>query len=227
MLLALPELLGLGRHQSMTMEKSVSLAFPTPIGRYRLPNSEAAAMNDELQRIILERERGEESQEHANAGGWHSQRDLPEWDDPVVGRLRTHLLEAVEHTARAAMSVTRRADGRAIEVGALTIKAWANISRRGNYHRIHNHPRACWSGVYYVAVGTDAPGYPLSGLLELMDPRPFTEMVGTPGEPFGQKLAIAPEAGTIIVFPSWIYHFVNPYHGDGERISIAFNVAAA
>src|SRR5687768_12122611 len=98
MLLALSELRGLGRHQSMTMEKSVSVAFPTPIGHYRLPHSEAAAMNDELQRIILEREHGEESQEHANAGGWHSRRDLLGWDDPVVGRLRTHLFEAVEHT---------------------------------------------------------------------------------------------------------------------------------
>lgn len=211
----------------MTMEKTVSLAFPTPIGHYRLSQSEAATMNDELRRIILERERSEESQHAANAGGWHSQRDLLEWDDPVIGRLRTHLLEAVEHMARSAMIVIRRAEVRADEIGPLTIKAWANISRRGNYHRIHNHPRACWSGVYYVAVGTSAPDHPLSGLLELMDPRPFTEMVSTPGEPFGQKLAIAPEAGTIVVFPSWIYHFVNPYHGEGERISIAFNAATA
>jgi uncharacterized protein (TIGR02466 family) len=215
----------LGRDQGMTMEKSVSLAFPTPIGRYRLPRDEAAAINKELRPIILQRERCEDSQNHANAGGWHSQRDLLEWPYPVVGRLRSHLLETVEHMARSAISVTQTADHRAIEVGPLTIKAWANVSRRGNYHRIHNHPRSCWSGVYYVAVGTETPGYPLSGLLELMDPRPFTEMVDTPGEPFGQKLVIPPEAGTIIVFPSWIYHFVNPYHGDGERISIAFNAA--
>lgn len=212
----------------MTMEKAVSLAFPTPIGHYRLSPREAAAMNDELRRIILARERCEPSQHHANAGGWHSQRDLLEWDEPVVGRLRSHLLEAVEHMARSAIGVIRRADDvQGVEVGPLTIRAWANISRRGNYHRIHNHPRACWSGVYYVAVGGSAPDHPLSGLLELMDPRPFTEMVSTPGEPFGQKLAIPPEAGTIVVFPSWIYHFVNPYHGDGERISIAFNAAAA
>jgi uncharacterized protein (TIGR02466 family) len=211
----------------MTMHKAVSLAFPTPIGRYRLPDDEASVINGELRRLVLERECREPSQSHANAGGWHSQRDLLEWDDPVVAVLRIRLLEAVSHTARSAISVTRRSDDAASEPGPFAIKAWANISRRGNYHRIHNHPRSCWSGVYYVAVGTEVPDQPLSGLLELMDPRPFTEMVTTPGEPFGQKLAIAPEAGTIIVFPSWIYHFVNPYQGDGERISIAFNVAAA
>lgn len=223
----LPRVAHPDRHPDVTMEKLVSYAFPTPIGRYRLPELEASALNEELRQIILARERREASQQHANAGGWHSQRDLLDWADPVVGRLRAHLLEAVDHMARCAMSVTRRAEAGAADVGPLTIKAWANISRRGNYHRIHNHPRACWSGVYYVAVGSGAPDHPLSGLLEIMDPRPFTEMVNTPGEPFGQKLAIAPEAGTIVIFPSWIYHFVNPYQGEGERISIAFNVAAA
>ena len=32
------------------------------------------------------------------------------------------------------------------------------------------------------------------------------------------------EAGTMIVFPSWLYHFVNPFQGDGERISVSFNM---
>ena len=28
----------------------------------------------------------------------------------------------------------------------------------------------------------------------------------------------------MLVFPSWVRHYVTPYHGRGERISIAFNV---
>jgi hypothetical protein len=32
------------------------------------------------------------------------------------------------------------------------------------------------------------------------------------------------EAGMMVLFPSWLYHFVNPFFGDGERISIAFNI---
>ena len=81
-----------------------------------------------------------------------------------------------------------------------------------------------WSGVYYVDAGGEAPGQPLSGVLELCNPRPFTEMVPTPGSPFGQRVIFRAEAGTMILFPSWLYHFVNPFSGDGERISIAFNV---
>ena len=27
----------------------------------------------------------------------------------------------------------------------------------------------------------------------------------------------------MVVWPSWLLHWVNPYYGEGERISIAFN----
>ncbi len=64
---------------------------------------------------------------------------------------------------------------------------------------------------------------PLSGLLEFLDPRPLVEMVLAPGHPFGRPLRIQPEAGLMVVFPSWLYHLVHPYTGDGARISIAFN----
>ena len=32
--------------------------------------------------------------------------------------------------------------------------------------------------------------------------------------------------GLLLMFPSWLNHFVNPFMGGGERISIAFNLDA-
>ena len=32
-----------------------------------------------------------------------------------------------------------------------------------------------------------------------------------------------PKVGDFYVFPSYLYHFVNPFYGDGERRSISFN----
>jgi hypothetical protein len=49
-------------------------------------------------------------------------------------------------------------------------------------------------------------------------------MVPAPGNPCGQRVIFRAEAGTMILFPSWMYHFVNAFHGPGERISIAFNM---
>jgi hypothetical protein len=35
----------------------------------------------------------------------------------------------------------------------------------------------------------------------------------------------SPVAGMVLVFPNWLFHFVNPFQGIGERISISFNVS--
>ena len=32
-----------------------------------------------------------------------------------------------------------------------------------------------------------------------------------------------PKVGDFYIFPSYLYHFVNPFYGDGERRSISFN----
>ena len=37
---------------------------------------------------------------------------------------------------------------------------------------------------------------------------------------------IKPEPGQIVLFPSWLAHSVDPWEGDGERISIALNLTA-
>lgn len=203
------------------MEKQVAFAFPTPIGRFEIP--ESAAINGELQRLILEKERSTPSETYSNAGGWHSATDLLEWPQPEIKTLRGWMVEAVQHMVGATMEMMKGSNIRSDNKGNLRFQAWANICRMGNYHRIHNHPRSAWSGVYYVAAGNDAPNQPLSGQLELLDPRPFTEMVPTPGNPYGQKLILKPESGTMVLFPGWLYHFVNPYVGAGERISVAFN----
>ena len=198
------------------MEKQVSLSYPTPIGRFRMPD--AGGVNPALRRVILERERAGASDDHANVGGWHSGADLLDWPDPAFGQLRAWILEAVGYVVAAST------EGKPAPRGQVGLTAWANVSRRGHYHRVHNHPSSAWSGVYYVEAGGEAPGHPLSGVLELCDPRPYTEMVPTPGSPFGQRAVVRAEPGTMVVFPGWLYHFVNPFQGDGERISVAFNV---
>jgi len=197
------------------MEKQIANAYPTPVGKFRVPDCEA--VNRELRRLILERERAEPSDTHANVGGWHSRADLLDWPDPAIATLRAWIGEAVQ------TMIAATTGGKPVP-GQLRLVAWANVSRKGNYHRLHNHPMSAWSGVYYVTGGDEVPGHPLSGVLELCDPRPFTEMIATPGNPYGQRAIFRAEPGTMVLFPSWLYHFVNPYAGEGERISVAFNV---
>jgi uncharacterized protein (TIGR02466 family) len=197
------------------MEKQVAMSYATPIGRFKIPDAES--VNQDLRKIILDREAQYPSDNYANVGGWHSTGDLLEWPNASIATLKVWLMEAVSHM------VAVVSEGKAPR-GMMRLTAWANVARDGHYHRVHNHPSSVWSGVYYVNSGGDSPNHPLSGVLELCDPRPFTEMVPAPGNPYGQRVIFRAEAGTMILFPSWMYHFVNAFHGPGERISVAFNM---
>lgn len=211
----------------MPLEAHIAHAFPTLIGRFQAPGEEARAVNAELRRLVLERERTVANDQHANAGGWHSPSDLLEWPSPAVKTLQGWIVESVNHMIKATLDYVKSAGLNKSFAGSLQLTAWANVSRKNNFHRLHNHPGNCWSGVYYVDSGDAADArQPLGGMLELIDPRPFTEMTFAPGEPYGQRIPIRPVAGQMVLFPSFLYHFVNPHQGEAERISIAFNARA-
>lgn len=210
------------------MDKHIASAFPTLIGRFKLSPGEHQPVNQELRRIILEREKSEPNVQHANVGGWHSKHDLLDWPSPAVGTLKGWIVEAVNSMIGTTIEQMRAGGLNRPFTGGLSVYAWANVSRRGNYHTLHNHPGSAWSGVYYVDAGGPAPGnYPESGVIDLHDPRAFTEMTFVPGEPYGQKYPIRPEPGMMLIFPGFLYHYVHPFLGEGERISIAFNVRAS
>jgi hypothetical protein len=79
--------------------------------------------------------------------------------------------------------------------------------------------------VYYVDAGSQELGRPLSGVLEFLDPRAGVEAVTAPGDPYGEPFRIQPEDGLLVIFPSWLYHWVHPYAGRTPRIAVSFNAA--
>jgi hypothetical protein len=71
---------------------------------------------------------------------------------------------------------------------------------------------------------TAGPDRPFSGVLEFLDPRAGVEAVSALGDPYGEPFRVRPEAGLLLVFPSWLYHWVRPYAGQSPRIAVSFNV---
>ena len=193
------------------------LAFPTPIVRYQAP--EAEAVNPRLREIVLARAVAEEGIRRSNVGGWHSKDDLREWNEPEIQVFKRW----IQGGARRMLQILSAEKG-AAQQGELQVVAWANVSRQGDYNKIHNHPGCSFSGVYYVDVGQPDPEAHETGYIEFLEPRLGADMIELPGSPFGGKHKVEPENGLMLVFPAWLYHYVNPYHGPGERISIAFNI---
>ena len=111
-----------------------------------------------------------------------------------------------------------------------TLQAWANINRLGDYHNVHNHPRAYLSGTYYVAMPSDTAVVGSrddlsSGAISFYDPRGAVNMqaIAQDGEVEAEYL-LRPSAGTILMWPAWLNHFVHPNLSKEPRISISFNV---
>lgn len=88
------------------------------------------------------------------------------------------------------------------------------------------------SGVFYVATPPNAapilfrdPRY-VFPRCQISKPATNPRFFGSSGPlpPFDVPLAIQPQAGDLLMFPSWLLHEVPATPGDEPRISIAFNM---
>jgi uncharacterized protein (TIGR02466 family) len=196
--------------------EGVQHLFPTPLWTYFFPRAES--INPLLAKIILEAAQTYPSQGKSNVGGWRSRNDLFHWPVDEVKELGSWIMHCVRQIIEGSVSSDRFR-------GTLSAVGWASVCRTGNYNAPHIHPESAWSGVYYIDTGDPDSTIPLSSCLELLDPRSAAGGVTTPGDPFGHPVRIAPQAGLLIFFPSWLTHWVHPHSGPKERIAISFNVS--
>lgn len=188
--------------------------FSTPIMRFRLPDH--AALNAELLFEGEQMQKASDGVSKSNRGGWHSKGNLFETDAPGFRKVHDAARDAVFRMTRKVASKT--------DPEALTLKmfAWMNANPTGGYNAPHTHPGAHWSGVYYVSQPEVEDGS--SGMIEFLDPR--TDLAHwriLEAGAFRMKRTIRPQAGELIVFPSYLLHWVHPNEADQDRVSIAFN----
>jgi len=100
---------------------------------------------------------------------------------------------------------------------------WANINPPGGYNRPHIHANSLFSGVYYIKSPVN------SGKLICNDPRPGVHVnmpvrkEGQPPKHLWREIHLDPIEGRIIMFPSWLWHCVEPNKSNDMRISVSFN----
>lgn len=199
------------------LKNGVILAFPTPMLRHVVADAEK--INPALKDAILERARNTPSVTRYNVGGWRSADDLFTWPVPEVDTVKA----AINRSVAQLTQLTMGQSGKAVR-GEVNAVAWGTVSRQGDYIKPHIHPFSTWSGVYFVSGDDDTEAHPDSGVVECLDPRSAVNQLQTPGNPFGNTIRVKPAPGLIFVHPGWVAHFVNPYRGSGERISIGFSV---
>ncbi|HEY0505183.1 MAG TPA: putative 2OG-Fe(II) oxygenase [Lysobacter sp.] len=108
--------------------------------------------------------------------------------------------------------------------GAYRMHVWATQAAESGFIDTHIHEDSWLSGAYYVelpdAIRDDDATH--AGWIEFG--RPFANL---PQPPEAALRRVRPQTGTLLLFPSYLFHRTLPYAGAGERISISFDLAAA
>lgn len=188
--------------------------FATPLLRYRVPGHEAlnAALVEEGHRLRA----SSEGVRKSNRQGWHSEGNLFDETAEAFVTLRETAIAAVHDATR---RIKAKTDPESLR---LKIFGWMNANPPGGFNAPHTHPGAQWSGVYYVSQPDVDEGN--SGMIEFLDPRsdlPNWRLLGA--APFRGKKKLRPKPGEMILFPSYLVHWVYPNEADEERMSVAFN----
>ena len=195
-------------------ENGFRLLWPLLFLERILPGYEPA--NLELERLMLEQEAGNASltTDYLSSNFFAIENPAIDWLKKCIHK------SAVDYCRHAGMDYS-------IE---WSLQGWGNINRLGDYHDPHNHPYAYLSGTYYVRV----PGKGASlknradvrpGCITFYDPRGSVNMTAIKSDPqIEPEFTIAPKPGMILLWPSFVMHFVHPNLSEESRISISFNL---
>jgi uncharacterized protein (TIGR02466 family) len=99
---------------------------------------------------------------------------------------------------------------------------WINILKPGGLHTGHIHPHSAVSGTYYVTVPHAASA------IRFEDPRLGLMMASPMRRPDAPDelrsfVSVVPNAGTLLLWESWLRHEVPVNDAASDRISISFN----
>ena len=148
--------------------------------------------------------------------GAQTGQSLARSEDPVIRAF----FAAIEGPIRDYMDVLRRradAFGQRATTGYRFAGAWSVLLRPGGLHVDHIHPLGWISSAFYVRL-PPAIESGHEGWLKF----------GEPGLTTRPKLAaehfVKPKAGTLVLFPSYMWHGTEPFSGEAPRLTIAFDV---
>ena len=109
------------------------------------------------------------------------------------------------------------------------INYWANVNRKHCYNIDHAHQGSLLSAVFYVKVSKN------SGRITFSNPNALLMESYLHGKNLNVNydsvyyalssiFTMEPKENSLIIFPSWLTHRVEPNGSDEDRISISFNL---
>ncbi|SEQ19237.1 2OG-Fe(II) oxygenase family protein [Thalassovita taeanensis] len=195
--------------------------FATRLYRAALSEFGKAIDTDELETsclaIAIDDEAGQEWCEKNGYPGYTSYAsltDLP-WRFPIFKDL-VKVLD--KHVAAFVKDLQFDLGDKKVKLDSL----WINILPEGGIHTSHIHPHSVISGTTYVTMPTGASA------IKFEDPR-LPMMMAAPTrkkkarDELRSFIYVAPDAGDVLLWESWLRHEVPMNMAETERISVSFN----
>lgn len=160
------------------------------------------------------KENNPDSEEKSNINGYQSSATL---------QTQEELASLFNYVCGMAAQATK--DLNFIDCDVFLTHAWVNFNdSRECMNTQHIHGET-FSGVFYLKAPEE------SGRLVLVNPginRLWNgcNLTQSKNQFTGEMIKIDPEEGSVILFPAYLPHFVEPNRHDDERISISFNIIA-
>tara|TARA_R110001592_G_scaffold8441_2_gene46261 strand:- start:146 stop:892 length:747 start_codon:yes stop_codon:yes gene_type:complete len=116
-------------------------------------------------------------------------------------------------------------------------KMWSIVNPQYSYNTSHTHNNSILSCAYYLKIPKNMKGgefifedprtvcnfFPMPKVLENV-PKTTSTTIGTTNGRCNE-IAIKPEEGLLIVFPSWVAHKVRAHYNNSNRIVLSFNLS--
>lgn len=201
-----------------TLTRSYTLPFPAGYADLDAFNQ---ALSEAIRRHPNRREDWDPSLRAIRGGSLVT--DVLKHDDPAIVAFTRSLAVVLDRYVKDLPAVATDPGHphlRAVPPG-YQLDAWANILDDGGHQSGHIHNLGWLSGVYYTAipesVRDDDPEH--AGWIEFNRPG-----YGIPDSGRATFRALPPVPGTVVLFPSYVWHRTIPFTGDDQRISIAFDL---
>tara|TARA_X000000368_G_scaffold412771_1_gene399693 strand:+ start:578 stop:1168 length:591 start_codon:yes stop_codon:yes gene_type:complete len=189
------------------------LFFSTPIWASKIDDYEK--VNDEMLAYILNlQEKDPTGVIKSNFKGWHSK------DFNMKDLSPINFISAIKNNLNTLLSdMDWDLNIQSVKISSM----WAIINEKGAWNQKHQHSNSDISAAYYVTAHEGC------GDIVFYDPRPARvykqPIAKSPNKLNGTVNAIKPEAGMLVLFPSYLDHSVNPNMSDKKRIVISFNLS--
>ena len=149
--------------------------------------------------------------------GTQTPRGLLGDSDPIIvaflQALKDPIAQYREHIGtRSTHPMTMRNHGEVVMTGC-----WSVRLQKGGFHVNHVHSEGWISSAYYAELpGEVEDTEAKSGWIKFGEPR-----FPVPGATAGKY--VQPEVGTLVLFPSYMWHGTMPIHGDEPRMTVAYD----